>query len=368
MRRFGKSAAARAAIAGSIAWLACATDRATASEPFRLVIQPGSSLVVDNTISAPSAGTLIGSYDATTNPSGTRTLPGLFGGSGNNPIPVSLDVAIGGSNETSPAGSVTVLVNTGAGTFAIASLELDLLNETPIETPISATVEYSTFRTVSPSFLYLGGIPLTIPLGDASITVLSATLGAGLSEGTLTPNGDGTYALAGVATLDLAFQAVVLDQPVDSATVQVLAPIGGTFTPGLDGQSASLSLSLDVSNVSEIPGPFPAVENVPFDLPTLDPNAPAKVLLTLAFERIDVRIEGAIAAVADGPMLCRADFNVDGISDILDFLDFIDGFGSCELSPAPCPSVRGDVDFNCDGLVDILDFLGFIDAFSVGCT
>lgn len=368
MRMSGESVAVRAALAGFIACIACPTDRAAASEPFRLVIQPGSSLTVDNSIAAPATGTLIGNYDATTNPSGTRTLPGFIGGSGNNPIPVSMDVAIGGENQTSPAGSMTVLVNTGAGTFAIASLELDLLNETPIETPISATIEYSTFRTVSPSFIYFGGIPLTIPLGSASITVLSATLGAGLSEGALTPNGDGTFTLAGVATLDLAFQAVVLDQPVDGGTVQIVAPIGGTFVPGLDGESASLSLSLDISNASELPGPFPAVEDVPFDLPTLDPNAPAKVLLTLTFERIDVRIEGAIAAVAEGPMLCRADFNVDGTADILDFLDYIDGFSTCELSPAPCPSVRGDVDFNCDGLVDILDFLGFIDAFSVGCT
>jgi hypothetical protein len=367
MRTSGRSIVARIGAMSAATCMALVADGARGSEPFRLVIQPGSSLVVDNAIEAPSTGTLIGNYDATTNPSGTRTLPGLFGGSGNNAIPVSLDVAIGGQNQTSPAGAMTVLVNTGAGTFAIAALEIDLLNETPIETPISATVEYSTFRTASPSFIYPGGIPLTIPLGNASITVLSATLGSGLSEGALTPNGDGSYTMAGVATLDLSFQALVLDQPVDGGTVQIVAPIGGTFTPASDGESASLTLSLDVSNESEIPGPFPAVENVPFDLPTLDPNTPAKVLLTLAFERIDVRIGGAISATAQGLMLCRADFNADGTADILDFLDYIDGFSTCELNPAPCPTVRGDVDFTCDGLVDILDFLGFIDAFSVGC-
>jgi hypothetical protein len=54
---------------------------------------------------------------------------------------------------------------------------------------------------------------------------------------------------------------------------------------------------------------------------------------------------------------CRADYNMDGISDVLDFLDFLNDFGN--LDP------RADV--NLDGLVDILDFLDFINWFGVGC-
>jgi hypothetical protein len=54
---------------------------------------------------------------------------------------------------------------------------------------------------------------------------------------------------------------------------------------------------------------------------------------------------------------CRADYNLDGISDILDFLDFFNDFGN--LDP------RADV--NLDGLVDILDFLDFLNWFGTGC-
>ena len=70
--------------------------------------------------------------------------------------------------------------------------------------------------------------------------------------------------------------------------------------------------------------------------------------------------------IGQDPMLCAADYNADGLGDILDFLDFIDDFATCEGLPAPCGSVA-DADFNGDTLVDILDFLDFIDVFAVGC-
>mgnify|MGYP001211640551 CR=1 FL=1 len=63
---------------------------------------------------------------------------------------------------------------------------------------------------------------------------------------------------------------------------------------------------------------------------------------------------------------CAADYNDDGIDDILDFLDFIQDFSDCSGTPAPCGSF-GSSDFNGDDLVDILDFLDFIETFAVGC-
>ena len=49
-------------------------------------------------VSIPLTGTLIGNYDAETTPDGTSTLPGLFGGSGNNPIDFSATLVFSGSN------------------------------------------------------------------------------------------------------------------------------------------------------------------------------------------------------------------------------------------------------------------------------
>lgn len=65
---------------------------------------------------------------------------------------------------------------------------------------------------------------------------------------------------------------------------------------------------------------------------------------------------------------CDADVNGDTEVDVLDFLDFIDAFGTCENQPAPCAGSGGvDADYNGDTFVDILDFLDFFDAFGSGC-
>ncbi|MBX3363035.1 MAG: immunoglobulin domain-containing protein, partial [Phycisphaeraceae bacterium] len=63
---------------------------------------------------------------------------------------------------------------------------------------------------------------------------------------------------------------------------------------------------------------------------------------------------------------CEADYNNDGIVDILDLLDFIEDFASCEQASLPC-GVSGEPDLNRDGVIDILDLLQFVDAFASGC-
>lgn len=68
------------------------------------------------------------------------------------------------------------------------------------------------------------------------------------------------------------------------------------------------------------------------------------------------------------PPDCPPDVNDDGEVDILDFLDFIDSFGTCDSLPAPCTGTSGvSADYNGDTLVDILDLLDFLDAFGTGC-
>mgnify|MGYP001395827906 CR=1 FL=1 len=69
------------------------------------------------------------------------------------------------------------------------------------------------------------------------------------------------------------------------------------------------------------------------------------------------------AAFPGGPF--SPDTNADLFVDILDFLDFIDAFSTCENQPSPCTSGTGtSADYNDDGFTDILDFLDFIDAFA----
>ncbi len=70
---------------------------------------------------------------------------------------------------------------------------------------------------------------------------------------------------------------------------------------------------------------------------------------------------GALGA-DDGCAL--ADYDGDTEVGILDFLAFLDDFGTCENQPTPCTATGFDADiYNPDGVIDILDFLNFFDLF-----
>jgi hypothetical protein len=75
-------------------------------------------------------------------------------------------------------------------------------------------------------------------------------------------------------------------------------------------------------------------------------------------------VDASDLAIANDCFCGIADYNNDGGVDVLDFLDFIDDFGTCENQPTPCTSTGNDADiYNPDGFIDILDFLGFFDIF-----
>lgn len=63
---------------------------------------------------------------------------------------------------------------------------------------------------------------------------------------------------------------------------------------------------------------------------------------------------------------CTADYNNNGTTDILDFLDYISDFNDCSGLPTPCGTF-GNPDLTGDGFVDVLDLLIFLDAHAAGC-
>jgi subtilisin family serine protease len=66
---------------------------------------------------------------------------------------------------------------------------------------------------------------------------------------------------------------------------------------------------------------------------------------------------GMVQALGALDAACPADFNLDGVIDFFDYLDFVAAF-----------SAGGAVaDFNADGTIDFFDYLDFVAAFSGGC-
>lgn len=144
---------------------------------------------------AATAGSLQGDYDAVDNPAGTRTKPGLFGTFGateNVPVPVELAPALSGPLATQASGRFQLEVNEAAGTLLLSGLTVDWLASGPVTVSTGVTLTYGSFRTRSPDSLFIGGFPVTLPLGNGE---LSSLLGeqTGPAAGTLTALGSGLY-------------------------------------------------------------------------------------------------------------------------------------------------------------------------------
>lgn len=65
--------------------------------------------------------------------------------------------------------------------------------------------------------------------------------------------------------------------------------------------------------------------------------------------------------------VCRVDTDCDGLLSDSDFFTFFDAFLACDGSPPGCVSGTTDPDFDRDEVVDIMDFLEYLDSYGTGC-
>lgn len=297
-------------------------------------------------VTAPFAGTLKGDYDATTNPNGTRTLPGTFGGSGNVPIPYTASFSIDGEIATSPAGSTRLGIDLEGLEFRVTGLELNLLGEGVAELPATVNITYSTFRTVNPSSLFPGVSNFPFPVGNAEIVEFTAVqTGAGVF-GTLVEQKDGSYQFAAAVPVEFVIVANALGQPVgDGAPIAGVLPIAGTLVVGESGITATL----DVEGGDSIDQPLeldPFVDQ-PFALPTvLPPGATANLLLSGDVTSLALTTALTATIVIEGvPAAVPGDVNGDGVVDALDLASLLSAWGSS----------GGAADLNADAAVDAQD-------------
>ncbi len=246
-------------------------------------------------------GTLIGNYDATSNPTGTRTKPGLFGPFGpteNLPVSVSLDGNLGGPQNTRSAGGFQIAIDTAGGSLSLSNYAVDLLDSGSISLPASVTLSTATFRTRNPDFLYLGGIPITLPLGNATITSLSVTQIGTAAPGTLTPVGQNRYAFSVVPLVSLTATFDFFGNVFTLPGAPLPLPLDGEIL--LNGTSAMLTSSrlIDLTNSSN---PNLAIPQFPLALPTL--GDPANVLADLTLDTISGGINGTLNTNALGTLV-----------------------------------------------------------------
>jgi len=236
-------------------------------------------------LAMPLAGTFIGDYDATTNPGGTRTIPGLFGGSGNHAIPFT-SVIKPAANIAFPLKTPVFsfcMVDEGGGNATVTCVELDMIRGTPAPITINLTITYPNFHTVAPTAIFPGVSNLTLPLPAGSITQASAVQTAPAS-GTLLPGKGGTLILTALVPMELTFEATVLDQPIVLPPTALDLPLIAELQPSLTGDYfAVVALEIPTTEVV-LPLAGQLIENQPFDLPTLlPPGNTAHLLVSGAF-------------------------------------------------------------------------------------
>lgn len=283
-----------------------------AEQNYQCVLSAASSLDQSTALSVPLAGTFIGDYDATTNPTGTRTRPGLFGGSGNQPIAFTSTVASGVEiDSATPTGSFELSFDSATGQVQVSKLFMDALGGRVGAIGTDIVISFGNFNTQQPTATYFGVSNLALPVDSGELSRADATQ-TGAAIGAATANGDGSWAFAVAVPVDFLTEGTALGQPFGGTPIPAVLALAGTLTPVEGGLLVTVAAAADGT------GPLPALGKLtamPFDMPTyLPPGSTAHLLVTGAFGEGSISSNLNAHLVALGtPASIVGDFNGDGV-------------------------------------------------------
>lgn len=276
---------------------ALATAAPALAGHYDFTVAPKSSIAFSAGATAPLAGSLVGNWDAAANPTGTRTLPGLWGGSAttNTAIPYTATLAGGLDMQGAPTGGFALNVPPEGMTGTVSGLNFDLMGEKAADILVSVDLVFQTFRTRSPDSIYFGSEAIPpIPLATGEISEIR--IEQCCASEVMAMELPGMTAFAGMVEADLVVRATLLNQQVVDVAVPVMVPVAGM----IDG-SGTASASVEFSEAVSFPLPqLPAFEDQPVALPTiLPPGGTANLLFSGTIDgpagSFDVGIGAAIA-------------------------------------------------------------------------
>lgn len=330
---------------GLFTWLALA-PLAGARQSFVLTIDPtASSGSLTSSFAIELPGTAIGDYDPVDNPGGTQTRPGFSGGSGN--MPIDMDFELGGDTDYSgpPTGGFVLDVDPTVLSVGVRELALDLLGGGSVRTALSLTLEFETFRTFSPTSFFLGGIPITLPLGVQTISNLMVVQSGPAAAGVLVPELEpGRYAFAVLVPVELSFEAEFGGQLFPVGPLPLALPLAGELEIG--GASATIRAAFDFAVAQQIPDPAPGftIDGVPLPLPTiLPPGFTANLLLSLTIASVDISAAADFTLEAAGDAPCGFETYCTSIPNSSGSAGTLVAFGSPDVAD-------GELTFEAAGL------------------
>ncbi|MEE2907770.1 MAG: hypothetical protein VX527_08050 [Planctomycetota bacterium] len=322
-----------------------------------LQIQPSeSSLSMDMSTSVANTGHLIGNHNSETNPDGTITIPGLWGGSGNQEISIELSSGTAAVGSSAPSGSLSVEPFESEGLVIIHDLLLDLLNDSTIPVSLSVTMLYESFHTQNPTSVFPGGIPITLPI--ASVDLESCLIEQMQSvTAPLEEVGDQVYSINAIVPVMVSMEATFEGQPLPLVPIPAAMFLIGELHYTADGAQFDIVLDIQEEEVIDIPGdePLPAF---PLSLPTIvPPGGFAELLITLIPQSTSMGLilNGTLVGTGE-PETLPCDANDDGVIDSNDILAILAHWGPCPGCPA---------DTNNDDLVNVKDILNVLECWPI---
>ena len=234
------------------------------------VLPATSSVVQSNDVTSPFSGTFIGNYDATTNPTGTLTIPGLFGGSGNSAISYTASFALAGDINSHPSGTLTAGIDASTLQIRISALALDLLGGVPGTLAATLNINYQSFHTQQPTAIYPGGVNIPIPVGNGSVTTLQAVQTGPAVPGILVPQKNGSFNFTAAVPVNIIAVATLMGQSVLDGTPQPgVLPLSGNVMATASGVVMSITIADQTSTTQPVTNG--AFTDQPLAIPTVIP-------------------------------------------------------------------------------------------------
>ncbi|GDY05779.1 hypothetical protein LBMAG51_05660 [Phycisphaerae bacterium] len=280
------------------------------AQNYEMPMTGSSSLTLNIGIQLPFNGTLKGNYVAKTNPTGTKTIPGFWGGSGNNPINYSATASGELVLDTNPTGSFVLHSIAGVGGY-ISDYSSDLLGANAGDIDVGIVFQYSTFHTQNPTAIYPGGFSLPIPLGGGSISQMTVTQN-GPAPIIMTSLGGGVRNFTAAIPVTLTVTADFFQIPLRAIDIPAIIPIQGQCV-FVGPNEMEITASFDFSDELPLPA-APGFTDQPLDLPTiLPPGGTAHLLLTGTFTKGSISLGAGSDIDSQGDRVSpRFDLTDDG--------------------------------------------------------
>ena len=228
-----------------------------------------SSMVSSVEIVLPGSG--VGVYDATTNPGGTRTVNGLGGGSGNEDVPMNILVENDSGFSGIISGAFGLGVDINAKTMSIDNMDLDLLTGSLGLTTVNLVMLYSAFTTYNPDSVFVGGAPVSVPLGSFPIISAKVKQTAPSQSGALGPPKGSDFSFWVGVPVGVSFVVDFDGTLTPIGPFDVTMSLPGTLTYTATGMHVTAGLVGGSNGFVNDPFPGFGIDDANLALPTIQP-------------------------------------------------------------------------------------------------